>query len=136
MKNLSRDYYISATGDDRAQGTESAPWGTLARLKNVRLSPGDRVCLDSRANHHGCLVICNQFGTSENPSIFTGYGSERPAVIVAGDGIGMLLQNCSGIKVSNFHLLGGGYPQNQTHGLFHDSQSTESHIAPLCLVQH
>ncbi len=114
---MARDYYISSSGDDRSPGTESAPWRTLARIHGVRLSPGDRIRLDSRTPHLGCLMIHKQFGSADNPIVVTSYGSERPAAIMAGEGGAVLLWNSSGISVSNLHLIGAGHPLNQTHGL-------------------
>jgi hypothetical protein len=122
---VARDYCISASGDDGSAGTEAAPWRTLTRIREVRLAPGDRIRLDSRAPHRGGLVLRGQAGTSEAPIFVTSYGSERPAVILGGEGIAALLWNCSGIRVSRLHLIGAGFPRNRTHGLclFADERS-------------
>jgi len=122
---MARDYCISASGDDASPGTEAAPWRTLTRMREVQLAPGDRIRLDSRAPHHGGLVLHGQAGAPEAPIHVTSYGSERPAVILGGEEIAVLLWNCSGIRVSQLHLIGAGFPRNRTHGLclFADERS-------------
>lgn len=77
------DYYVSADGDDSADGTSpETAWQTLTEL-NARfpgLSPGDRIALRRGDTFHGTLEI-SRSGEIDAPIVITAYGVGPDPVI-------------------------------------------------------
>jgi hypothetical protein len=102
-------YYVSPSGDDRNNGTQSAPWKTLGFAVR-RLLPGDNlVLLDGRydAATTGVLSIdCAsgaQHGTAAKPIIVTAQNERRALIIGDGQSAPVRIQNCSYWKLRGLY---------------------------------
>jgi hypothetical protein len=74
------NYFLSNSGNDVNNGSESAPWQTLSKISSVALSPGDAVYFKKGDRFDGHFVV-NGSGTLVNPILITSYGSgEKPII--------------------------------------------------------
>jgi len=74
-------YYISATGNDLANGTTTGtPWQTLTKVNSTTFSAGDQILFQRGCTFYGSLTI-NQSGTTGNPITFGAYGSGANPII-------------------------------------------------------
>ena len=73
-------YYISATGDDAADGTSPATaWQTLNRATAAQLPPGTQVLLEGGAQFTGPLALtAEDAGDPGNPVYVGSYGQGLP----------------------------------------------------------
>jgi parallel beta-helix repeat protein len=77
------DYYISATGNDAANGlSESTAWKTIAKFNSSfsGLIPGDRIFFRRGDIFYGTLTI-SRSGTAANPITIGAYGSGVDPII-------------------------------------------------------
>jgi hypothetical protein len=72
-------FYVSASGDDAAAGTQAQPWRTLARVNNQQLKAGDVVLLAAGQTFEGPLVPWGS-GKKSAPIRFASYGSGRATI--------------------------------------------------------
>ena len=76
-------YYLDATaGDDSNDGlSQASPWKSFAKIKKVKLQPGDQVLLKKGETFRSRLEISAQ-GSEKLPIVFGAYGEgeERPLV--------------------------------------------------------
>jgi len=69
------NYYVSNDGDDSNTGlSDEQSWETLDHISGFSFSAGDTVFFKSGDTWNETLVI-DDIGTSENPIVFTSYGS-------------------------------------------------------------
>ena len=68
-------YYVdAATGDDANPGTSvQQPFRTLEKIRELRLLPGDSICLAAGQVFRGSLVLSDVRGTIGNPVVVTSY---------------------------------------------------------------
>jgi hypothetical protein len=69
-------HHVSPTGSDDNPGTVTAPWRTVARVNDARLSPGDTVAFEGGATFDGELAPSHS-GVAGSPVTFTSYGAGR-----------------------------------------------------------
>jgi hypothetical protein len=110
-----RTYYVSASGDDASDGTSwERAWQSLARMRDVRLYPGDRILLRGGDTFVGSLIFDEQHaGTAAAPIVLSSSGSER-AVIEAGEHSAIVLENTAGFAISGLILRGSWNAAEQT----------------------
>jgi hypothetical protein len=104
-------YYISATGDDAADGTSPATaWRTLNRATAALLPPGTRVLLEGGAQFAGPLAVTQEdAGDPVNPVYVGSYG-QGPAMIAAASGSGIIIYDTAGLQINNLTLIGQASP--------------------------
>jgi hypothetical protein len=115
-------YYVSATGNDAADGTSPATaWQTLSRATAAQLPPGTQVLLEGGAQFAGPLAFTQEdAGDPSTPVSVASYG-EGPAVIVAPSGSGIIVYDTAGIEVGNLTVTGhASPPQGAGINLYND----------------
>jgi hypothetical protein len=108
-------YYVSATGNDAADGTSPATaWQTLSRATAAVLPPGTQLLLEGGTQLAGPLALTQEdAGDPSTPVSVASYG-EGPAVIVAPSGSGIIVYDTAGIEVDNLTLQGQASPPQGT----------------------
>ena len=115
-------YYLSATGDDAADGTSPATaWQTLNRATAAQLPPGTQVLLEGGAQFTGPLALtAEDAGDPGNPVYVASYG-QGPATIAAPAGSGIIIYDTAGIQIDNLTVLGqAAPPQGAGINLYND----------------
>lgn len=103
-----RKYYVNVlTGCDRNDGSLKHPFASVEAVNRLTLSGGDEVCFAAGQYFNGNLVLSNINGTENDPVRINSYGIGR-AVINAGEGCGIQIENSSYIIVSNITVIGLG----------------------------
>src|SRR5258706_756112 len=104
-------YYISATGDDAADGTSpDSAWQSLNRATAAQLPPGTRVLLEGGAQFTGPLALtAEDAGDPGNPLRVGSYG-QGPATIAAPAGTGVISYDTAGIQITNLTVIGQAAP--------------------------
>ena len=105
-----RSYYISADGNDAADGSLEHPWQTLAPTHGLRLSAGDAILLRGGERFAGVLRLDSAHGAAANPIRISSYGGGA-ATIAAGDSSGVVLYAGDHMTVSGLWLVGSGRKQ-------------------------
>ena len=114
---MAKDYFVHPTlGNDSNNGlTKESAFKTLSSISKIKLQPGDRILLASNQLFESGISLINQSGSKNNPIIITSISwntSENtiPAVIdFKEDAQGVLIEDCSFIKVSNLKLTANGF---------------------------
>ncbi len=115
-------YYISATGDDAADGTSpDSAWQSLNRATAAQLPPGTRVLLEGGAQFTGPLALtAEDAGDPGNPVRVGSYG-QGPATIAAPAGSGVISYDTAGIQITNLTVIGqAAPPQGAGINLYND----------------
>jgi hypothetical protein len=110
-------YYIHPTlgNDDNLGTSKSNPFKTLAQIQKISLKPGDEVVLANGQIYLGSLSLINQQGNKLKPIKVTSIkwdikDTVQPAIIdFKGLESGILIQDCSFIKIFNIKLTANGY---------------------------
>ncbi|KAA9041905.1 right-handed parallel beta-helix repeat-containing protein [Ginsengibacter hankyongi] len=117
---LCKTYFVHPQiGDDHNPGTsKERPFRTLQQIEKIHLGPGDKIMLADGQVYQGNLNLVNQEGNKEHyievKSTSWDGVEDAPAVIDFKNlQNGILLKDCSFIKVSNIHLTGEGYTNGQ-----------------------
>ncbi len=77
------DYYVSASGNDSANGlSASAPWQSISKVNSAfaSLNPGDRILFKRGDRFYG-FIQPSRSGSSGNPITIGAYGSGSSPVI-------------------------------------------------------
>jgi hypothetical protein len=112
------DYYLSAAGDDVRDGTApDRAWRSVARANRQALRPGDRLLFWSNDTFDGNLVVKTAGAPSSTAPITIGsYGKGR-AVLRAGNGTAILVENNGGIIVRDLIVQGKDRRTNHGNGV-------------------
>ncbi|MDE3184361.1 MAG: right-handed parallel beta-helix repeat-containing protein [Bacteroidota bacterium] len=117
---LSKTYFVHPQlGNDHNPGTSKEhPFKTLQQIEKIHLMPGDKIMLANGQVYPGSLKLVNQEGNNDHyievQSTSWDGVEDAPAVIDFKNlQTGILLKDCSFIKISNIHLTGDGYTQGQ-----------------------
>jgi hypothetical protein len=108
-------YYVSPAGNDNADGTsKKTAWRTLDRANQHTFAPGDRLLLQGGSVHHGSIHLSpsNSAGNIDIRS----YGNGR-AIIDAGTGSGIVIENLSRVTISDLEIRGSGQETNTGDGI-------------------
>ena len=117
-------YYVSSNGRDAADGTsEGTAWRTLARVAEHTFAAGDRLLLEGGVVHLGSIHL-GPNSSAGNIEIGS-YGRGR-AIIDAGTGSGIVIENLSGVKISDLEIRGSGQVTNAGDGIL-----ITSHVDPV-----
>lgn len=102
-------YYLSADGDDAADGrTPATAWRTLDRVARRPLAPGERVVLRGGDVFTGTLRLgAADAGDERRPVWIGSYGSGR-ATIDGGTAAGVLVQDTGGVRIGDLTIVGAG----------------------------
>ena len=108
-------YYVSGNGNDEADGrTKKTAWRTLDRVARHTFAAGDRLLLEGGVHHDGSIQLDP---TSSAGDIEIGsYGKGR-ALLDAGNGPGIVIENLSGVKISALEIRGSGQESNTADGI-------------------
>ena len=116
-------YYVSSNGNDAANGTsKGTAWRTLTRVGKHTFAAGDRLLLEGGAVHVGSIHLGPD--SSAGDIEIGSYGSGR-AIIDAGTGSGIIIENLSGVEISDLEIRGSGQESNTGDGIL-----ITSHIDP------
>ncbi|NMM88748.1 hypothetical protein B2J88_31120 [Rhodococcus sp. SRB_17] len=104
----SRTFYVSGSGDDRADGrSPSRAWRTLDRVTAQQLRPGDQVLLAGGEHFTGQLGLgADDAGDPEQPVVIASYGTGR-AVLDVSNEPAVDIYNTGGVTVRDLLVVGG-----------------------------
>ncbi len=113
-----RTYYISATGDDAANGLSVATaWRSLQRVNMVVFHPGDRLLLQGGASFPGSVYLdAADAGDAQHPVVIGSYGAGRARIIPIGT-TGIFVYNTAGVDVRNLVLTGDATDYRRESGI-------------------
>lgn len=106
-----KNYYVNAeTGDDHHPGSLSSPYKTLEKAGSIDLKAGDTLFLASGSVFYGSLVLNDIHGSEQRPVVVTslGPGGEKARIDAKGFANGILLENCSNVKIVNIMISADG----------------------------
>jgi hypothetical protein len=115
----SRTYYLSPSGDDRANGKSPlSAWHTLDRINQQQFNPGDSILLEGGKTFAGFITLDSlDSGSTGKPVVISSFGKGM-ALIEAGNGNGIYGYNCSFISISKIQVKGRGVDENKGSGIF------------------
>ncbi|WP_094273497.1 right-handed parallel beta-helix repeat-containing protein [Rhodococcus sp. OK302] len=107
LSSTQRTYYVSAHGDDRADGRSTArPWRTLDRISAQILRPGDRVLLAGGELFAGQLRVDSEdAGDREQPVVIASYGSGQAILEVSNQPV-VEVYNTGGVTIQDLVVDG------------------------------
>jgi len=105
------DYYLNSKGSDKAKGTKTDPWKTIARLNQQQLKKGDRIHFNGGDRFEGTIIVDS---SDQNDLDFLSYG-EGKAWIRSGNEPGMVVTSKEKIVIANLRFEGSGRKQGNTH---------------------
>ena len=102
------DYYVSPSGKDTNNGSQTAPWQTITKVNGVNFSAGDRIFFQGSQTFNGKLYFdANDGGTASSPITISSYGTGR-ATINGGTSDALFAYNTAGLTISNLNFSGNG----------------------------
>ncbi len=118
-------YYVNVeTGKDINNGTSiETPWKSLKKVSTKNFKPGDQILLASGQEFFGFLKLNNQSGKKSKPIVISSYpnnnNNKNPIINAKGFLNGILLNNCSHIKIEGLTVTanGGNKPNWQKKGM-------------------
>ncbi|WP_078948011.1 right-handed parallel beta-helix repeat-containing protein [Streptomyces griseus] len=130
-----RDFYLSAQGDDSADGrTPQTAWRTLRRADTLRFEPGDRLRLQGGARFRGTISIGQgDAGDPRKPVVIESYGKGR-AMILASGTRGIEVHNTSGIVLRDLVIAGDAAAYRRREGIVFVSDLPGSRKLPYVRV--
>jgi hypothetical protein len=115
---LASDYYVSATGEDKRDGTSpERAWLTIARANRQSLRPGDRLLFQGGDAFEGNLVVTADGIPSAASPITVGSFGRGKATIRAGDGTGIASENSGGLVIRDLIVEGKERRTNRNSGV-------------------
>ncbi|WP_157208961.1 right-handed parallel beta-helix repeat-containing protein [Mariniflexile maritimum] len=112
IQTFATDYYFSfKTGKDTNNGTSiKTPFKNLSIIKNLKLKAGDCVFLKKGETFSGSIELLGVAGERDKPILISSYGNgtKKPIVDAKGRFNGILIQDCSNIKISNIEITANG----------------------------
>lgn len=108
-------YYLNPQANTISpDGSIKSPFTSLDEINNLNLTPGDSILLANGTITNGTLILKNVKGNEDNPVVISSYKPEGKikkelAVIDAkGYANGILLENCSHIKITGLEIRADG----------------------------
>ena len=112
-------YYISPSGNDNNNGSQTKPWKSLDRLNRMVCKAGDKIFLQAGQTFKGSIHFDWSGPGQASCSLSIGSYGEGKAVIDAGNQTAIELKNGHQISVSNLMLIGSGRNHgNKGSGVF------------------
>jgi hypothetical protein len=107
-------YFISNSGNEKADGTRNNPFRFFSQVTFSALNAGDTLFLMGGEVFEMSVVIDSLLnGTKEKPVVITSFGNE-PAVIRSGDDGGLHLYHSRYVKIERIRLTGSGRKDGNT----------------------
>jgi hypothetical protein len=104
-------YYISATGDDAADGTSpTTAWRTLNRATAAQLPPGTQLLLEGGDQFTGPLAFTQEDAGDPSNPVYVGTYGQGAATIVAPSGSGIVIYDTAGIQINDLTVIGQASP--------------------------
>lgn len=109
-----RNYYISNSGNDSAQGTLLHPFQSIKKLNSITLNAGDIVFFKGGETFYGNIVIdSTEIGNPQSPITIGSYGNGK-AIIDAGETTALQLLLTKHIQINNLTFKGSGRKSGNT----------------------
>lgn len=102
-----RTFYVSASGNDAADGRSSATaWRSIGRVNSAVLAPGDRLLLQGGRTFTGMLYLDqSDAGDATAPVVIGSYGSGRATITGSGNS-GIFVYNTAGVEIRDLVVVG------------------------------
>ena len=108
------DYYFSANGNDKNDGSLDHPFKSIELFNSLKLNPGDSIFFKAGEIFEGNLILdSSKSGANEKPVVITSYGKGN-AFINAGNGTALSIYNLSYLEINNFTCKGSGRKKGNT----------------------
>lgn len=122
-------YFDSKKGDNTTAGTKEFPWKSLDKIQQITIAPGDKIYLHGNQTFIGNIVLdASNAGDPQKPVVIKSYSRGR-AILYAGDGTGILVQNAGGVIIKNLEITGSGRDKNIGSGIrFENSREDLSRL--------
>jgi hypothetical protein len=112
------DYYVSTVGDDSQDGTSpDRAWRTVERAGEQKFRPGDRLLFRAGDTFAGNLVVKTTGAPSAAAPITIGTHGQGKAVLRAGNGTAISVENCGGIIIRDLMVEGQDRRTNRGSGV-------------------
>src|SRR5262249_41531984 len=115
---VAADYYVSAAGDDKREGTSpERAWRTVERANRQSLRPGDRLLFRGGDAFEGNLVVTANGTPSATSPITVGSYGQGKGTIRAGNGTGIASENTAGLVIRDLIAEGKDRRNNHNSGI-------------------
>jgi hypothetical protein len=112
------DYYVSSVGDDSQDGTApDRAWRTITRCRRQGFGPGDRLLFRAGDAFDGNLVLKTTGAPSAAAPITICSHGQGKALLRAGNGTGISVENCGGIVIRDLIVQGQDRRTNRGSGV-------------------
>ncbi len=104
-------YFNSETGSDQNSGlSPEAPFLSLKKINELALQPGDRILLSAGQKFNESLVLRDIKGNAHQKIVVGSYGEKdkKATIDAAGFLNGILIQDCSYLRVENLEITANG----------------------------
>jgi hypothetical protein len=111
-------FYISPTGSDYNDGSQTRPWATTDAVNNhYQFEPGDQILFQGGATFVGSLYLTNATlaGTASNPVTISSYGTGHAVLNTTTTGTydnGIGIADAGGVLIQSLDLVGPYSPSN------------------------
>jgi hypothetical protein len=103
-----RAYYVSPSGRDSNPGTANAPFQSIEKINKLSFIPGDSILFEGGRHFSGNLKpSVTASGNQRQPVLITSFGKGY-AMILAGNGSGIDIENLNWVQVRKLILVGAG----------------------------
>ncbi len=118
FNDTGQTYYVSPSGNDRNTGLSPRnAWKTLEKINQMIIKKGDQILLEGDNVFKGNIQLDDKdAGDAKRKVIISSYGKGK-AIIDAGSGTGIFVNNTSGIRISNIIVKGAGVGNNTGSGI-------------------
>lgn len=108
------NYYFSANGNDKNDGSLEHPFETIQHFNSLKLSPGDSIFFKGGEIFKGNIILdSTKSGVNEKPIDITSYGNGDP-IINAGNESALSVYNLSYLEINNLICTGSGRKKGNT----------------------
>lgn len=124
LYSFSTDYYFSSShGNNSNNGISiDQPLKSLSKIGELKLKAGDHILLKKGDVFFGTIELINISGETNNSVCLSSYGAgaKKPVINAKGKLNGILIQDCSHIKVRDIEITAnGGGVENQDSSLYY-----------------
>ncbi|MFY0653508.1 MAG: right-handed parallel beta-helix repeat-containing protein [Cyclobacteriaceae bacterium] len=109
---FSTEYFFSSTnGNNQNSGTSiEKPIKDLSEISDLQLKAGDKIFLKKGDVFYGSIKLSNIVGQLKNAVLLSSYGdgNQKPLIDAKGELNGILIENCSHIKVEDIEITANG----------------------------
>lgn len=111
LHSYATDYYFSSsTGNNKNKGSIDKPMQSLDKIASLNLKAADKVLLKKGELFLGTIELSKISGESKKPILISSYGKgdKKPIIDAKGKLNGILIEDCSYIKVSDIEITANG----------------------------